>query len=72
MKNPDTSLERQREMLRRELQMQRLIVDRALAEASGLINRPRSQTMRFLQKHSTLARLLGHSLQMLLTVRLIK
>ncbi len=66
-------LQQQRTALRRQLLMQRLVVEREIAQATALATTvPRSHTMRFIKNNTGLVRVLGHSLKPLLTARLFK
>ena len=66
-------LEERRNALRRQLLMQRLVVEREITQATGMATTvPRSHTMRFIKNNAGLVRVLSHSLKPLLTARLFK
>ena len=66
----ELKLERRR--LRQELAMQRLSVGQAIGNVYTPLPEARSKTMRFLQKNSNLASLLGRSLKFLVATRLFR
>jgi|GEM_PF-2096380 len=65
-------LKRERQRLRQELLMQRLQVEQAIGNVYTPLPEPRSRTMRFLQKNTGLAKLLGRSLKFLIASRLFR
>ncbi len=65
-------LQRERQRLRLELLMQREAVDQAIGNVYTPLPQARSHTMRFLQKNSSLASLLGRSLKFLIATRLFR
>jgi hypothetical protein len=67
-----SELQRERQRLRQELLMQRLSVEKAIGNVYKPLPEARSHTMRFLQKNSSVAGLLGRSLKFLIAKRLFR
>lgn len=65
-------LHNEQQRLRQQLLTQRRVVEQAIGDVYTPLPEPRSKTMRFLQKNSLVASLVGKTLKFVIASRLIR